>query len=712
MLVMLLCACTVTPQTTPEQSEAATGQPTATQSALITNPPQETPTNRITPEITPEDTDEQPTAEVTPQQTATPEVTPGTVTPSAVVTQKPTAAPTDKPTVKPTSTVVTADPTVSHQVVSKWDYYFTYGDALMKATALTRFNDGTKGGTSGNGYGSFTTSDDGMLIKAGTSGCFDSYNAYSGANIMNADYTDAKYVGITLENKESHDVWLCLQGFHADNRMFIIYPEGDPIALATQDGKLYVAEGKDNVTFRHCISIPANFKGSVIIPANRLATSCNPSDNPTKWDSHKSPLQRIGFNLTDNGTQGLLIKAMFICSTELDAPNKVAGGIENENYSYTTAQRIAPFWKSSTMYNESLAMIKQANGDIYGTLLFTPTKINAVVDVYLKKEYKEGVDWEWVQGTNKIKWLNGSSIPYFTDSQLSGKNEEGQYVTPVDFGGKYQGQTVYWDSQGRGRFGNCLYCVSAFLYERQICVSYTYDTNQIQSLGIQYTSYQGDRLPKTVSKLKNNRDLKVLFYGDSIFEGCDASSRYSRAPYMPEMHTLIKDRLQQETTGKVTLDNIAVGGWTAQDGLNALSGTVGSKNYSGSYQGYDLLILSFGGNNGSTSRTEFVSTTKKTIDKIKQANPDMEVILVSCMRMNPRAQGFDGNQKYHGQWLSEDIANNASYSSYTAFVDFGGVHGSILTQKNYASTTGNNINHPNDWLIRVYAQNILATLIQ
>ena len=39
------------------------------------------------------------------------------------------------------------------------------------------------------------------------------------------------------------------------------------------------------------------------------------------------------------------------------------------------------------------------------------------------------------------------------------------------------------------------------------------------------------------------------------------------------------------------------------------------------------------------------------------------------------------------------------------------VHDHLLTRKRFVDMTGNNINHPNDYLIRVYAQVILKTLI-
>lgn len=56
------------------------------------------------------------------------------------------------------------------------------------------------------------------------------------------------------------------------------------------------------------------------------------------------------------------------------------------------------------------------------------------------------------------------------------------------------------------------------------------------------------------------------------------------------------------------------------------------------------------------------------------------------------------------------IEKNEKDGGY-ALVDFYQIHKSILNYKNFVSISGNNINHPNDWLIRVYAQNILATML-
>ncbi len=645
--------------------------------------------------------------------------------PSVGATEAPSVGtstqPTDQPTQTPTQTEeYNPGPTVTHQEVSQWDHEFAYGDASIKSTALTRFNDGVQGGVNDGSDGNFTFTEDGLLIVQKNGMYADTYSIYSGANLHNADYSQMKYFGIEVENNEDHSVLFGVQGRSKVGKNVFLYPEGDPIILAGANGSLAIAEGQENVNARYCMVIPAGFKGSVIIPVNRMADS-HMVDEATTWDALSATarvIDLLGFHLCDGGTAGVLVKTAFIGNDVLEAPadkptdtpddpEKPDDG-ENEDYSYTSAQRIAPFWENSTMYNESITMIKRSSGVINGKLLFVPEKIIAVYDVYLKKEYKEGVDYQWVEGSNVIKWLEGSSIPYFTENDLSGKNEKGELVHQFD------GSASSWDDQGRSRFGNCLYCVSAFLYEKQIAVTYTYDISQVQTKNIYFTEYQGDKLPLTVNKLKNNEAMKVLFYGDSIFSGCDASSMYNRDPRMPQMSNLIKARLQEETEGRITMSNIAVGGWTTKNGNDALSGNINGQagtDKSNRIKSVDLAIISFGMNDAGTPKASYIADTKGIIDKIRAQNPNAEFILVSCMNPNPRATSFCGNQKNQGAWLKE-IANDPNYSSFTAVVDFYEVHASILNYKDYSATTGNNINHPNDWLIRLYAQNILATIIQ
>ena len=574
-------------------------------------------------------------------------------------------------------------------------YHFGILDTAYTAKLLTDFSVGTV--VLEAQYGKYEFSNGALRVRTG--GQFaDSYHNYSGSDLSGGDYQNADYVGIRLKNNQDNEVFFGLQGNTANGRNIFFSEKGADIVLAYDDGRAYKS-AITNTTYRYTATIPAGFEGYLLVPLSRL---CDTADTATAkaWiDTGRSPFQKIGFHVTGGGTASVEIMHLFLGEGELPAVTAAPGSISNPEYSYTDEQRVLPFWESDIMYNECLTF-EQKGDDISGTLLFVPTRIISVVDVTQKIEYQEGKDFEWVKGTNKIKWLKGSSIPYFYEGALAGLKEAGSkdYVP--------QGS---WDDQGRQRLGNVLYCVGAFLYEKQVSVTYEYDLAQVKSQGVLHTAYQGDRLPKTMSKLKNNEDLKILFYGDSVLAGCDASSMYGRAPSLPTMDKLLMSGLQEKTTGKVIGKNISVGGWGYQDGLAALTGTVTkngtSHNYSDQYEGYDLLVLSFGGNNGNVPADQVTAGLQKIIDQIRTKSPDIEVLLFSPLRANPDAAGFTGTKETFGT-AYQKFADEKGY----AYTNIYAIHESILKYKNYSSTSGNNINHPNDWLIRIHVMNMLAAM--
>lgn len=572
-----------------------------------------------------------------------------------------------------------------------------YGGNEISCLVLTDFNDGEVVGAASGG-GTMQIEDGILIMSANSGGYVESYSFYSGGNINAPEVADAVWIGFSIQNPSDADIQFAFQGQRQGGLNFRMSAQGENMLLAANNGQ--VAQAKAVVSNNRIAAvIPAGFEGALLLPTSRVSSSMN---NPPDWNSGgNKPFYRLGFYIKDNGSTGrgvIKLSNMFMLDEALPGVDFVEefNNITNPEYSYTDAQRIQAFWTENVMYNETVCMLKEGDS-ISARTLFTPTRIISVVNNALNKEYKEGVDYQWVEGTNQIKWLEGSSIPYFYNGALSGLKENG---TPVN-------DYPNWDSEARCRLAGVLYCAEKFLWEKQIAVTYEYDQSQVEANGIVYTQQQSDRLPNTTQKLANNESLKVLFYGDSIFAGGDASSGRGREPMMPTMDVLMAEYLRTISSGTITFDNISVGGWTVENGLAALQpGGYAGKDYS-QYSGYDLLMLSFGMNNAGTSAESFKATTQEIVETIKEKNPNIEVILVSCICPNPAAAGFYGNQQYFGAALQE-LADENGY----AFVDMFAVHKKILEFKNYSATTGNGINHPNDWLIRIYAQNILSAMVE
>lgn len=94
---------------------------------------------------------------------------------------------------------------------------------------------------------------------------------------------------------------------------------------------------------------------------------------------------------------------------------EIATSTEWKSY-FDLHQYMEPFWKSDTIYDETILPIKDGNDFALARLLFKAKKIIYVKDAYLKKKFKCGRDWIYKDG--KIILPQNSSIPFFSKDDL------------------------------------------------------------------------------------------------------------------------------------------------------------------------------------------------------------------------------------------------------------------------------------------------------
>ena len=120
----------------------------------------------------------------------------------------------------------------------------------------------------------------------------------------------------------------------------------------------------------------------------------------------------------------------------------------------------------------------------------------------------------------------------------------------------------------------------------------------------------------------------------------------------------------------------------------------------------DLVVLAFGMNDGTEKvdpeafRHNIMGIKRSVLDR----NPKAEFILISTTVANPESV-FDGRQREYLPILTECMGQGDILVNMTE------VHDHLLTRKHFVDMTGNNINHPNDFVHRMYAQTILTTLL-
>lgn len=364
--------------------------------------------------------------------------------------------------------------------------------------------------------------------------------------------------------------------------------------------------------------------------------------------------------------------------------------IDTLSYSYTEEERIRPFWQGNIIYNEQL-MITEKDGVVQGKLLYEPRRILSVRDWKLETEYVEGVDY-LIDGS-VITLPEGSGIPVFRDEWTRGENIPSQYPA----GDPASGYEMIFG-------GEVLYSESSLIWSRYLHVTYVYDPADVDRSHVsQYSPDMLYGLTQMIAQPGSEKPLKFTVFGDSISEGCSSSELWGHAPYCPSYAGLVRYGLESLGGFQVTFNNISVGGkdsaWAADEEQLAKVMSLGS----------DFLILAFGTNDSFSSieGNAYRSNIEKIIAAAKTANPECQVLLIAP---------FPSNEISKSAYLHEKLCVTLkAIAEETEYLDVGYLSMyegclDMLKTKNYYEIAGNNVNHPNDFVHRFYAMNVLNAI--
>lgn len=323
-----------------------------------------------------------------------------------------------------------------------------------------------------------------------------------------------------------------------------------------------------------------------------------------------------------------------------------------------------PFWQGNTMTNESMLLVSYNGGTPEAPFLFPYTNIIAVKNAALTITYTPGTDW--LYANNKLILPTGSRIPYVKDIDLA----PNMSIDP------------------------------AYFHEHQIAVTYTHSGTWQGPIPI----YASSTLPHIIGKLSRQEAVRMVLYGDSISVGWNVSSLLGKPPYLPVWGQLVANTLQKTYHSPITFINPSVAGQTSTWGVQNVHNLVSS-------QSPDLVIIAFGMNDGLNmppsiipiDTTTFKNNLLKMIQDVKAISPQAEFILVSPTLMHPAYAG--------SIQASYKTAIQSLVAPGIVMADMTGVHQELLKTKKFADITGNNINHPNDFLVRWYAQEVAGLLI-
>ncbi|WP_333575138.1 SGNH/GDSL hydrolase family protein [Sphingobacterium sp.] len=340
---------------------------------------------------------------------------------------------------------------------------------------------------------------------------------------------------------------------------------------------------------------------------------------------------------------------------------------------------MTPFWKADTIVDECILPLKNGS-QINASLLFKARKIVSVKSSDHYEAFVEGLDWNYSKG--KINIIRGSNIPFLDKKDLV-----------------FKGDKVGLSMRGKAADTFVLYNENGYFSRRQLAVTYIPEKDQRwQGSAMQYAS---GILPYTIGKLAGQDSLHIVFYGNSIEKGYNTSGLADEAPYMPTWPELVIYKLRDYySNSQISYSNTSVAGKLAQWGLDSVGDYVNVHHP-------DLVIIGFGMNDGSVNVTpvQFREQIHKIINSVLAKNPKTEFILIAPMLPNPDAVQSGFQHQYKNELLK-------LVRPGVALADMTTVHQELLKHKSYQDMTGNNVNHPNDYLARWYAQVVCGLLLQ
>lgn len=337
----------------------------------------------------------------------------------------------------------------------------------------------------------------------------------------------------------------------------------------------------------------------------------------------------------------------------------------------------APMWRMTTMTGDTMLFIKDADGGTAtASLWFVPSSAPALSSATGEIRYEIGRDFTWAAGSRTIVLTPQSRIPFKTAAEMHPAPGSPQSMKTKD-------NEALFFSEGH------------VFHDLQVAANY----DHAGSWNGPVPKFAGQQLSRTLARLKARRPVTVVALGDSITQGYNASGYVQAKPMQPSYPALFTTGLQTHFQTDVTLVNLAVAGKESGWGLSQVPKVVAAKP--------DLVIIAFGMNETGKTPAKFSEQIRAIIDEVRKTLPDAEFLLVAGMAGNPEWPALRG-----AAFPEFRDALGALCGQGVALADVTSLWLHLREHKGFADLTGNGVNHPNDFGHRIYAQVLLATLIE
>jgi len=425
---------------------------------------------------------------------------------------------------------------------------------------------------------------------------------------------------------------------------------------------------------------------SAVDSSQESETSSSEETSETGLSETEQSIESVALSEAQSSSLPVSEEASSVQSSSISETSKeeriaeIMNGNIMKSDTYVLGTYVTPYWEGNVVYNESVYTLGNPDGSIDPiAMMYYADKIIDVRSPDLKTQYTEGVDYALEDG--KIVILAGSAITiqsysrFYLSSPIANKSFE-----------RLDGSYLFF-SEG------------VTFHSRQIAVTYVH----LDEWEGPVPEEKGYKLPKLLDKLRNKENVKIVFTGDSITQGANSSGGINVEPFAPKYIDMFCEQLSAVYGSTITSVNSSEGGQISAWGLLNIQSNVID------YEP-DLVVIAFGMNDGTASNRVAPSTYHDNvlgmINAVRAVNPDCEFILISSMMPNPDLKLFT---LYQQDYPAELLDIESSVSG-VAVADVNEMHRYVMTKKRYFDMTGNNVNHPNDFVARLYTQTMMKTI--
>ena len=224
---------------------------------------------------------------------------------------------------------------------------------------------------------------------------------------------------------------------------------------------------------------------------------------------------------------------------------------------------------------------------------------------------------------------------------------------------------------------------------------------------VTYQAKETPKYPKTVKyaenvvrvkeKLQRGEDITILIYGDSISNAANSSWQLELPPYRKPWYEIAAEKISEKYGGKVSIVNNSKSGYPSSWGVENLEEKIQEVDF-------DLIVEGFGMNDGSADISTQVF--EENVKKIITAKPNVSAVLISSILPNE-----ESSLSFYPLRMEYREALNRLCKTYNcALIDMTAISEFFQDKKIYAEISGNNFNHPNDFIYNFYANSLIELL--